>query len=292
MDLNLKKVAAIHDLSGFGRASLTTIIPTLAAMGIQTCPVPTAILSTQSSGFDNYTFKDLTDIMPEYIEHWKKLNLEFDCIYSGFLGSPKQIEIVKKMIDDFRKEKTLVVVDPVLGDNGELYTSVAQEMIPAMKQLVGKADIIVPNFTEAKMLLGIENFSNDNLTLDIIKDWLKKISELGPKIVMITSVSNVNDMEFVDVFAYEKESDKFWRVPTKLLPANYPGTGDLFASVLVGNLLLGENLPVAILKAVQFVYQCIQASRGYDYPDREGVIIERELPLLKKRTILGSYYEV
>ena len=117
MKPTMKRVAAIHDLSGFGRASLCSIIPTLSAMGVQVCPVPTAILSTHSGDFENYTFQDLTDMIPAYMAHWKQLGLEFDCIYSGFLGSPKQTQIVADIFDDFANEDTLVVVDPEIGDN-------------------------------------------------------------------------------------------------------------------------------------------------------------------------------
>ena len=153
MKPSIKKVAAIHDLSGFGRASLCSIIPTLSTMGVQVCPVPTAILSTHSGGFANYTFHDLTDTMEAYINHWKELELHFDCIYPGFLGSPQQIHIVSKIIEQFRQPDTLVVIDPVMGDNGCLYSSIAADMVPQMRQLISQADIIVPNITEAAFLL-------------------------------------------------------------------------------------------------------------------------------------------
>lgn len=156
MQPKLKRVAAIHDLSGFGRASLTVIIPTLSVMGIQVCPVPTAVLSTHSGGFTDYVFHDLTGVMGDYGAHWKKLGLSFDCIYSGFLGSPRQASIVSSFIDDFKTERTLTVVDPVMGDNGSLYNSVSKDMVPEMRKLIAKADIIVPNFTEAALLLNTE----------------------------------------------------------------------------------------------------------------------------------------
>lgn len=154
MEKIIQKVAAIHDLSGFGRASLTTIIPILSTMEIQTCPLPTAVLSTQTSGFEDYSFIDLTDYMEEHIAHWKKLNLDFDCIYSGFLGSVRQIQIVSDFVEYFKRKDNLVVVDPVLGDNGSLYDTMGEEMVCEMKKLVSKADIITPNFTEAAFLLG------------------------------------------------------------------------------------------------------------------------------------------
>ena len=156
MKHSVKRVAAIHDLSGFGRASLTAIIPILSSMGVQVCPLPTAILSNHTGGFDTFSFVDFTDHMQDYIDHWKELKIDFDCIYSGFLGSERQIEIVSGFIDDFGTKDNMVVIDPVLGDNGNLYSTMDQGLVEGMKHLVTKADIITPNFTEVSLLLGEE----------------------------------------------------------------------------------------------------------------------------------------
>ena len=286
----IKKVAAIHDLSGFGRASLTTVIPILSTMGIQVCPVPTAILSTHTSNFTGYSFIDLTDYMEEHIAHWKKLNLEFDCIYSGFLGSPRQIKIVSDFVDHFGHKDNLVVVDPVMGDNGSLYGTMGEEMVVEMRKLVSKADIITPNFTEAAFLLG-EKYK-ETTTEEEVKNWLVRISEMGPKIVIITSVPDEKINEFeknMSVIAYNKEDDVFWKVSCKYIPVSYPGTGDAYTSVLIGSLLQGDSLPVAIDRAMQFVTQCIKASYGFKYPSREGVLLERNLNILNVPVLLGAY---
>lgn len=286
----IKKVAAIHDLSGFGRASLTTVIPILSTMGIQVCPVPTAILSTHTSNFTGYSFIDLTDYMEEHIAHWKKLNLEFDCIYSGFLGSPRQIKIVSDFVDHFGHKDNLVVVDPVLGDNGHLYGTMGEEMIVEMRKLVSKADIITPNFTEAAFLLG-EKYK-ETTTEEEVKGWLVRISEMGPKIVIITSVPDEKINEFeknMSVIAYNREDDVFWKVSCKYIPVSYPGTGDAYTSVLIGSLLQGDSLPVAIDRAMQFVTQCIKASYGFKYPSREGVLLERNLNTLNIPILFGAY---
>ena len=174
MESLVKKVAAIHDLSGYGRASLTTIIPILSNMKVQVCPVPTAILSTHTGGFEGYSFIDLTDYMQEHIAHWKRLDLEFDCIYSGFLGSPKQIEIVADFIDYFGKKSKFIVVDPVMGDNGKLYSTMDNEMVVGMRKLIKKADIITPNFTEVMYLLGKEY--DKNIDIEKVKEYLKEFS--------------------------------------------------------------------------------------------------------------------
>ena len=286
----IKKVAAIHDLSGFGRASLTTVIPILSTMGIQVCPVPTAILSTHTSNFTGYSFIDLTDYMEEHIAHWKKLNLEFDCIYSGFLGSPRQIKIVSDFVDHFGHKDNLVVVDPVMGDNGSLYGTMGEEMVVEMRKLVSKADIITPNFTEAAFLLG-EKYK-ETTTEEEVKNWLVRISEMGPKIVIITSVPDEKINEFeknMSVIAYNKEDDVFWKVSCKYIPISYPGTGDAYTSVLIGSLLQGDSLPVAIDRAMQFVTQCIKASYGFKYPSREGVLLERNLNTLNIPILFGAY---
>ena len=290
MESLVKKVAAIHDLSGYGRASLTTIIPILSNMKVQVCPVPTAILSTHTGGFEGYSFIDLTDYMQEHINHWKKLDLEFDCIYSGFLGSPKQIEIVADFIDFFGKKAKFTVVDPVMGDNGKLYSTMGNEMVVGMRKLIKNADIITPNFTEVIYLLGKEY--KENITLDEVKEYLKELANMGPKIVIATSVpdeeSNKLDRK-TSVVAYDRENDVFWRVSCRYIPASYPGTGDAYTSVVIGSLLQGDSLPIAIERGVQFITQCIMASYGFKYPKKEGVLLEKMLDVLKMPMIATNY---
>lgn len=287
MEKHIKRVAAIHDMSGFGKTSLTAIIPILSTMRIQVCPLPTAILSTHTGGFDNYTFVDLTDTMEAYIKHWKDLNLEFDSIYSGFLGSNRQIEIVEDFIDKFKKQDTLVVVDPVLADNGELYSTMNDEMVKNMRQLIKKAQIITPNFTEMALLLNKEY--NRNISTEELKLWLKELSDMGPEVVIGTSMPEDKDEKFTSVIAYDKRHDKYWKVSCAFIPAHYPGTGDIFSSVIVGSLLNGESIPVAIDRAVQFVNSAIKASYGFDYPEREGVLLENVLNNLNMPVYMNSY---
>lgn len=284
---SVKRVAAIHDLSGFGRASLTVVIPIISSMNHQVCPMPTAVLSTHTGGFKDYSFVDLTDSMVAFAEHWKKLNLDFDCIYSGFLGSVKQIDILDKFIDDMKRDYTLTVIDPVLGDNGKLYDTMNEEMVKKMRVLIKKADIITPNYTEAVLLLG-EEYSQE-ISEDKIKDWLKRLSDMGPKIVIITSVPHKNNM--TDVIAYNREDGRFWKVSCVYIPAHFPGTGDMFTSVIVGSMLKGDSLPMALDRGVQFITAAIRASYGFVYPQREGVLLEKVLDNLKL-PVLNSSYEL
>ncbi|AVQ19700.1 pyridoxamine kinase [Fusobacterium mortiferum] len=290
MESLVKKVAAIHDLSGYGRASLTTIIPILSNMKVQVCPVPTAILSTHTGGFEGYSFIDLTDYMQEHIAHWKRLDLEFDCIYSGFLGSPKQIEIVADFIDYFGKKSKFIVVDPVMGDNGKLYSTMDNEMVVGMRNLIKKADIITPNFTEVMYLLGKEY--DKNIDIEKVKEYLKELSNMGPKIVIATSVPEIEENKMdkkTSVVAYDRENDVFWRVSCRYIPASYPGTGDAYTSVVIGSLLQGDSLPMAIERGVQFITQCIMASYGFKYPKKEGVLLEKMLDVLKMPMIATNY---
>lgn len=290
MEHLVKKVAAIHDLSGYGRASLTTIIPILSNMKVQVCPVPTAILSTHTGGYEGYSFIDLTNYMQEHIKHWKRLNLEFDCIYSGFLGSPKQIEIVADFIDFFGKKAKFTVVDPVMGDNGRLYSTMGEEMVNGMRSLIKKADIITPNFTEVMYLLG--KGYKEEITIEKVKKYLRELAQMGPKIVIATSVpeSSRNELDKkTSVIAYDRENNVFWRVTCKYIPASYPGTGDAYTSVVIGSLLQGDSLPMAIERGVQFITQCIMASYGFKYPSKEGVLLERMLDVLKVPMIATNY---
>ena len=290
MESLVKKVAAIHDLSGYGRASLTTIIPILSNMKVQVCPVPTAILSTHTGGFEGYSFIDLTDYMQEHIAHWKRLDLEFDCIYSGFLGSPKQIEIVADFIDYFGKKSKFIVVDPVMGDNGKLYSTMDNEMVVGMRNLIKKADILTPNFTEVMYLLGKEY--DKNIDIEKVKEYLKELSNMGPKIVIATSVPEIEENKMdkkTSVVAYDRENDVFWRVSCRYIPASYPGTGDAYTSVVIGSLLQGDSLPMAIERGVQFITQCIMASYGFKYPKKEGVLLEKMLDVLKMPMIATNY---
>ncbi len=281
----VQKVAAIHDLSGYGRASLTVVIPVLSSMGFQVCPIPTAVLSTHSQ-FKNYRFVDLTDHIPGIMEHWKELNLKFDAIYSGFLGSARQIDMMIYFIDQFKDKDTMVMIDPVLGDNGKIYGPFNQEMVNEMRKLVCKADIITPNITEVGLLL-----NNDPEMIRNTKDTIQAIDQLtalGPEIIVVTSVPDGDDGKTA-VVAYNRQDGRYWKVPVDYLPAAYPGTGDTFASVLLGCLLQGDNLPMSLDRAVHFISHGVRSTFGFHYDEKEGILLEKVLPALKSPVQLSSY---
>ena len=282
----VQKVVAVHDLSGVGRVSLTVVIPILSSMGFQVCPLPTAVLSSHTQ-YPEFSFLDLTDEMPKIISEWKKLEVQFDAFYTGYLGSPRQIHIVSDFIDDFRRPDGLVVVDPVLGDNGRLYANFHESMIDEMKHLITKADVVTPNLTELFYLLGIP-YKEMN-TDEELKSYLRRLSDCGPEVVIITSVPVRDDKHKTSVYAYNRNGNRYWKVTCPYLPAHYPGTGDTFTSVITGALLQGDSLPIALDRATQFILQGIRATFGYEYDNREGIQLEKVLHNLDMPIQICSY---
>ena len=271
------RVAAVHDLSCFGRCSLTVIMPLLSAMGVQVCPLPTAVLSSHLGGFKEMAFCDFTDRMPEFYQHWQKEGISFDCIYSGFVASEQQMEVVKSFIDAFSANRPLVLVDPVMGDEGKLYSTYTPAMQAEMKHLVAKADVITPNYTEACFLLG-EPYQELPQAPALMEKWLERLAALGPEKVVLTGVRAADDHLFN--LGYDSTLKRHWRVAARRIPAHYPGTGDAFASVLAGALLQGEALPQAMQRATEFVSLAVKITHKAGTPQREGVLLEKALPSL------------
>ena len=262
-----KKVAAIHDLSGFGRCSLTVIIPTLSAMGIQVCPVPTAVLSTHTGGFDNMVFTDMTDYISRAYAHYKRIDVEFDAVYSGFLASSEQIDSCLEFFRGY--PNALKIVDPVMGDNGKPYKTYTKELCRRMGELAGVADIITPNLTEAAILL--EEDYSPILSLEGAEDWLERLCEHS-KIAVITGIVTPNG-EVCNVGLCRK-SGKLSKVEYKHIPVHYPGTGDIFASVLTGALLHGNNLHTAMSRATEFSRNAVKITHRAGGAPRNGVMFE------------------
>jgi len=273
----MKKIVAIHDMSCFGRASLTVVIPIISSMGIQVCPIPTAILSahTQYEGFESF---DLTSFMPKVVEHWKKLDLSFEAVYSGFLASTKQMSIVVDIINNFKSKDGFVLIDPVLGDQGKLYKGFDKDMVCGMRNLCEHADIITPNITEAAFLLGhkLEN----NISVDTTVGWCKELSKYGPKYVIITSApSNLKNM--IATIVYDRINDRTSFVECKKIPASYPGTGDGFASVVVASMLNGDNIENAVSRAAYFIDAGINLTYNNSGKALDGIFQEEVIPLLR-----------
>ena len=285
---NVRRIAAIHDLSGIGRTSLMAVIPILSTMGFNVCPLPTAILSNHSQ-YPDFSFLDLTEEMPRIIDQWEKLGVTFDAIYTGYMGSPLQIEIVCGFIERFRTADTLVVVDPVLGDNGHLYSKMTQEMVEEMRRLACRADVLTPNLTEAFALL--DRPYKTDCTTEELKDLIAELSEMGPDTVIITGVPVPGQSGLTSVIARSKSDLRTWKVTCPYLPAHYPGTGDSFTSVITGSLLQGDSLPIALDRAAQFILQGIRSTFGYRMDNRDGILLERVLPNLNT-PIQSATYEL
>lgn len=272
------KVAAVHDLSCFGRCSLTVILPALSAMGVQVCPLPTAIFSTHLGGFTNIVCHDFADQLAAVSRHWQQEQLAFDCLYSGFLASEAQFDAAETFLKQFCTSQTLVFVDPVMGDNGQLYSAYTDSLCVRMKELVQQADVITPNYTEACILLG-EPYDPGCVTGEMLRAWCRRLSELGPEKVVITGIP-VGD-ELLNL-GYDQATGQFAEVRRPLVPARYPGTGDLFASVLLGALLQAAPFAAALEQAADFVAAAVAATYIAKTPVREGVLFEPLLGRLAK----------
>ncbi|MBO5104755.1 MAG: pyridoxamine kinase [Ruminococcus sp.] len=255
----MKKVVTVQDISCFGKCSLTVALPIISAMGIETAVIPTAVLSTHTGGFEGYTFRDLTDDIPDIADHWKKLNLKFNALYTGYLGSEKQISIVSKFFDDFRTDDNFIVVDPVLGDNGRFYAGFTDEFAVKMAELCSKADYIIPNMTEASFMLGIPY--TENYDKAYVENVLRKLAGLGCKTPVLTGVHFDGSQQ--GAVAYDSVNDKFYYSLNENIDRSVHGTGDIFASVFTGAVTLGKNIQQTLDIAVNYTLECIKATVPY-----------------------------
>lgn len=272
-----KKIAAINDLSGYGRCSLTVALPIISALKVQCCPVPTSILSNHT-GFSTYFFDDYTDKMPLYIEEWKKLGLTFDGIYSGFLGSAEQIQLVINMVREFKTEKTKIIIDPIMGDHGRAYQTYTPVMCSRMKELVSFGDVVTPNLTEACILTG-RKFRPEGWKRRELLEMAEEIMGLGPDTVVITGVKEGRYL--TNVILEKTACAHFVR---NLRAGNErPGTGDVFSSIVAAEIVKEVSVTEAVKKAAFFVKKCIIKSDELKVPRENGVCFEELLSLLIQR---------
>lgn len=270
---NQKKIAVINDISGFGRCSIAVSLPIISAMKIQCCMLPTSIFSNHS-GFESFFFDDYTDRMLEYIDNWKKLDLRFKGIATGFLGSRKQIEIVSGFLNDFGGDDTIVIIDPVMGDYGKPYSTYTEDMCRDMIKLLEYADIITPNLTEACILT--ETPYREDMTDEELEEIVKKLSDKGPDKIVITGLQQ-GDM--VANLVYESGKGVSW-VRNKKVGKERSGTGDIFASIIAADAVNGEDFEQSVRKASEFIIKCIAKSIEMDIPDTDGVCFEEFLTTL------------
>lgn len=270
-----KRVAAIHDISGFGKCSLTVALPIISAAGIEVSAIPTAVLSTHTGGIEGFTYRDLTEDMAPFAKHWKSLNLHFNAIYSGFLGSFEQIDIVSNIFDMLKTDDTLIMVDPCMADNGKLYSIYNESMVSGMVKLCRKADIIVPNLTEAAFMLN-KPFIEGPYTKKYIEDTLKELATLGCKKVVITGV--YFDNKTLGAASYDCIKNEITYSFNKIVNGSFHGTGDVFASALLSGILNGFSLTESTQIAVDFTYNSIHSTELAQTDRRFGVNFEENLP--------------
>lgn len=277
------RVAAIHDMSGFGRCSLTVAIPVLSAMGVQCCPLPTAFLSTHTGGFTGFTFLDMTEEMPKVAAHWQELALRFHAIYSGFLASERQIGIVSDFIRTFRRSDTLVVIDPVMGDDGKAYQTYTSALCSGMTHLAELADVITPNLTEAAFLLGrpYDQLPQEEAGL---QELVRELGLHGRRSVVLTGVSLSPGK--TGAMCFDAKTSRTETVQVDMIAHPLLGTGDIFASVLTGALVRGDTLFSAAAQAADFVRACAVHTTAQNLPLREGVDFEPMLGLLTKQNTI------
>ncbi len=247
-----KRLLTIQDISCVGQCSLTVALPVISACGVETCVLPSAVLSTHTAGFSGYTFTDLTEDMPAISKHWEKENIKFDAIYTGYLGSAKQIEYVKDIFKANGKENSIKIVDPAMADNGKLYPGFDMAFVEEMKGLCKTADYVVPNLTEACFLTGVEyKTTYDKEYIDLI---INKLKELGCKNIIFTGVSYNQGKTGVAVI----EGDSYLYYEHDLLPNSCHGTGDIYASAFAGALTRGISAYESAKIAADYCVECIK----------------------------------
>ena len=278
----MKKAAVINDLSGFGKCSLTAAIPVLSALGVQCCPLATAVLTGQT-GYPYFHCTDLTDMMPQYIDAWTQNNAHFDAIYSGYMTGRKQIEHLLDLITQFRRDDTLLLVDPVMGDDGRVYGIYSDDLLDGMKELSRKADVITPNLTEACLLSGTDiaktmNYHDAESFLSFASETAEKLRELAerPQDVVITGVKcRKEETPFIYNIAVTERGTHMSR--SHLFNRSFSGTGDLFASVLCGCRVNGMTTEDSIDLAGRFLYHSIADTMNDNIPPNDGINFEKYL---------------
>lgn len=272
----MKRIVSIQDLSAVGKCSLTVALPIISAMGIECAVVPTAVLSTHTQ-FKGFTFRDLTDEMEPIADHWKQQGLTFDAVCTGYLGSFRQVDIVKRYFRDFG-DGAQIIVDPAMGDNGRLYAGFGPEFPKKMAELMEGADLVLPNITEAAFMLGMEY--KEHYDRGYIMALLEGLLSLGAKTAALTGVS----FEEGRLGAVSLDgSGAFSEYYTDRLPVNFHGTGDIYSAAAAGALVLGKSVPEALALAADYTAECIRLTLAEENHSWYGVNFEQATPYLLER---------
>ena len=276
----MKRILTIQDISALGKCSATVALPIISAMGVECAVMPTAVLSTHTM-FSGFTFHDLTDEMAPITQHWKNEGITYDAVYTGYLGSERQIELVGEIFDSFPDAK--IVVDPAMADNGRMYPAFTPAFAKQMAKLCARADLILPNLTEACFMLDKE-YIEEGYDQKYIKDILIALTELGAKTAMLTGVSFEKGK--LGAMSYNKEGGEFYYYANTHLPVRFHGTGDIFSSTVVGAMMGGRSVNEAMEIAVDYTLECIRLTMEDKNANWYGVNFEQAMPYLIRRTEL------
>ncbi|NRY62774.1 pyridoxamine kinase [Clostridium beijerinckii] len=271
----IKRAAVLHDLCGIGKAALTNVIPILSTLGVEVCPIPTMILTSHTGGF-RPNIERLDGYISKAVQHYLELNINFESIFVGYLGSTNNIEETLLLLESVKKNKSLVVLDPIFADNGSYYSNFNKEYSDSLKGIIRYSHIITPNFTEACILCGekiVEEVSEEKLLV-----LSRKLYSFGCENVVITSVPIANKKK-IGITVYNGENDSLKLITRDRIERSYPGTGDVFTSVLIGLIMDDNSLEKSVEESCKFVEDCIKESSSYDYPVKEGLLLE---PILYK----------
>ena len=274
-----RKIAIINDISGYGRCSTSVILPIVSHLGVQGCALPTAIFSNHT-GFPSFFCKDFTEFMPAYINEWKKLDLQFDCIMTGFLGSERQINIVEQFFRDFGRPQTHVLVDPVMGDNGRIYPTYTEKMCRDMRRLLAYADIITPNLTEACFLTGTR-YHAENWHRAELRELSQRLLDMGARKLVITGI-HMGSNFIGNVIATQTAPEPILQRQLQVEQTR-SGTGDVFASVLAADVVNGVDFASSCRRASRFVRQCLIETIRCETAHNTGIDFESQLSKLKLR---------
>ena len=274
----MKRILTVQDISCVGKCSLTVALPIISAMGVEAAVLPTAVLSTHTAFQEGFTFHDLTDEITPIADHWVKEGIGFDAIYTGYLGSFRQLELVSELFDTFGTEDNHIVIDPVMADHGKLYHGFTPEFAASMATLCGKADLILPNLTETAFLLGVPYEECPSEAR--VKELLVMLTDLGCPMAAITGVSLCEGR--VGVMSYNAETKEYFYYDREYLPVAFHGTGDVFASTVVGAMARGRSVEEALTMAVNYTVETIACTMNDPGHHWYGVNFEATLPSLIK----------
>lgn len=274
-----KKVLTIQDISCVGQCSLTVALPVISAMGMETCVLPSAVLSTHTSGFKDYTYKDLTEDLPSICAHWQKENIKFDIFYTGYIGNKKQFQYIEDIFNKCGKENRIIIIDPVMADHGVLYKGFDENYVKGMAKLCKNADIIIPNITEACFLTETK-YKNGIHSEEYIISLIEKLSHLQARHIVLTGICFEKEMLGVAVCDTQKNDVKYYF--NERVPKDFHGTGDTYASSFTGSVALGKSIYESAALAADFTVEAIKQTIC-DADHWYGVKFEKAIPYLIDR---------